>query len=71
MTEIELKPCPFCGGKAEIVVVEKGFQSVVVCTTHYCGFMRVSFNNGETDKSVARRLAVAWNRRADNERNDM
>lgn len=62
--QIELKPCPFCGGEAKITVVEKGFKSIIACKTHYCGFMRHSFNNGDTDENAAVRLATAWNRRA-------
>lgn len=64
MNEAKLKPCPFCGGKAKISVVKKGVYSVVKCQTHYCGFVRYSFNNGETDEDVAFRLTIAWNRRA-------
>ncbi len=63
----KLKPCPFCGGKAEIFVVQKGEKSVITCTTLYCGFMRYSFNNGDTDENAALRLINAWNRRANNE----
>ena len=64
MEHNELKPCPFCGGKAEIIVAEKGVMSIITCTTTYCGFMRHSFNNGDTDENAARRLTAAWNRRA-------
>ena len=60
----ELKSCPFCGGKAKITVVEKGVHSIIYCTTHYCGFERHSFNNGDTDENAALRLTIAWNRRA-------
>lgn len=63
----ELKPCPFCGGKAEIRVVKEGEMSIIYCATYYCGFSRHSYNNGETDQEVAVRLAIAWNRRADND----
>lgn len=65
MEDNKLKPCPFCGGKAEIQVVEKGVKSIIYCTTYYCGFMRRSFNNGDTDENAALRLATAWNRRTD------
>lgn len=65
--QIELKPCPFCGGEARILVVAKGYKSIVECATHYCGFMRHSYNNGDTDENAALRLATAWNRRVDNE----
>ena len=64
MEHNELKPCPFCGGKAKIVVVQKGVKSLITCTTFYCGFMRESYNNGDTDENAALRLTTAWNRRA-------
>lgn len=63
----KLKPCPFCGCKAEIRVVKEGEMSIISCATHHCGVSIHSFNNGETDQEVAVRLANAWNRRADNE----
>lgn len=62
-----LKPCPFCGGDARIVVLKKGFKSIIVCTTPECGFMRHSYNNGDTDENAARRLTAAWNRRVSDE----
>ena len=58
-----LKPCPFCGGEARIVVLKKGFKSIIVCMTRECGFRRHSYNNGDTDENAARRLIAAWNRR--------
>lgn len=64
----ELKPCPFCGGDAEIIVVKKGVKSIIRCTTYYCGFERHSYNNGDTDENAALRLTVAWNRRVENDR---
>lgn len=67
MENRELKPCPFCGGKARIIVVKKGFKSIIECSTPQCGFMRHSFNNGDTDEHAALRLTAAWNRRANDE----
>lgn len=64
----ELLPCPFCGGEARIIVVEKGVHSIIQCTTSYCGFMRHSFNNGDTDEHAALRLTTAWNTRTLKER---
>ena len=60
-----LKPCPFCGGDARIVVLKKEFKSIVVCTTPGCGCGRHSHNNGATDETVAQKLIAAWNRRVD------
>lgn len=64
-TQRALKPCPFCGGEAKIDIVEKGVKSIIYCTTPECGFMRHSFNNGDTDENAALRLTTAWNRRAE------
>ena len=61
-----LKRCPFCGGEARIVVLKKGFKSIIVCTTLECGFRRHSYNNGATDETVAMKLTAAWNRRMNN-----
>lgn len=68
--QAELLPCPFCGGEARIIVVEKGVHSIIECTTHYCGFMRHSFNNGDTDEHAALRLTTAWNTRTPKERSE-
>ena len=56
-------PCPFCGAKAEIDVVKKGYKSIISCKTHWCGFLRHSYNNGDTDVNAARRLLSSWNTR--------
>lgn len=56
----ELKPCPFCGGKAEVVksmIAGGGF--FIIC--HDCEIRTFDFLRPET--AVKR-----WNRRADNER---
>lgn len=60
----KLRPCPFCGGAAKIVVIEPGVRSLIHCTTPHCSFERVSWNNGDTDDHAALRLATAWNNRA-------
>ena len=52
----ELKPCPFCGGKAEILVFE-GERVYIECKRHCCE-QAIIYPNKE--------LAIeAWNRRAD------
>ena len=59
----ELKPCPFCGGEAEMQVtkhIPSGFDYTPRCkNTSCCG--------RSTKKYTVRETAVAmWNRRADN-----
>lgn len=35
--ELELKPCPFCGGKAEIIMFNAEYGTVTVgCTNEEC-----------------------------------
>lgn len=58
MTE-KLKPCPFCGGKAEFIIywnlIAKRFTSVVRCT-------KCRANSGEWKQKP--KAIEAWNRRA-------
>lgn len=78
MNEIELKPCPFCGGKAEIrrckVYLDEAME--VHCTE--CGTSqpkeltnhRMYTNGGEifmTEEMAIEKITSRWNRRADNE----
>lgn len=62
MSEIKLKPCPFCGGKAAL----KGdFFSLVKCEE--CGAetrkVEISKKYSSDEKAVE-----AWNRRTDNDK---
>ena len=60
MSSIELKPRPFCGGKAEIQFGACDYNVCqVVCTNDGCNAM-----NGWDD--TPEQAAEAWNRRADN-----
>ena len=57
MSEIKLKPCPFCGGKANMsLIFRAGFK--VECTV--CGCKTTLFNRNGDAINV-------WNRRADDE----
>lgn len=55
----ELKPCPFCGGKADQRPVRDGTKTR--CTR--CSADVVAYN-GPDDPGGARRSAEQWNRRA-------
>ena len=53
---VELKPCPFCGGKAEVVQVGSERQSTIYgCTDCHC-----QLETGEVFN-----IGVQWNTRAD------
>lgn len=62
----ELKPCPFCGGKAELMKdrhegIKQSVIYRVVCQNSHC------FINPETPSSHRKEYCItAWNRRADN-----
>lgn len=59
MSDIELKPCPFCGGKAEMIVeVSKQPESAVFCQK--CD-AKTAWRHGIDGGLLA---AIAWNRRA-------
>ena len=60
MKEIELKPCPFCEGKAEITSYHNA-AIFVQCTDCYATFPH--FDSKEE-------AIEAWNRRADNEQRE-
>lgn len=60
MSKVELKPCPFCGGKSWVVKIpnESNKKYVVVCKDDDCG---ASLGN----YSETREEAInAWNKRA-------
>lgn len=66
MTEIKLKPCPFCGGKAEFETnVNVLYKTIWVC----CKKCKVNTMNFESDlySCAAEKAAEAWNRRDYNE----
>lgn len=80
MKEIELKPCPFCGGKAEIKT-QPIYMDMGVCAfcteckarskffPYDCNY---TYYHGEKDVYVSQERATSdainlWNRRADNE----
>lgn len=60
MSKIKLKPCPFCGGKAELLIVpDKMTRWVIRCVKGCCcQFPHVSDHDAVEE----------WNRRADDGR---
>ena len=60
----ELKPCPFCGGKARLLV-NGGVR--VICTRCYVS-TRVLKDELESVTSAVELSVEAWNRRAGDER---
>lgn len=65
----ELKPCPFCGGKA-VVHVNDGVR--VMCTE--CGAKTKGlvdgYSQGRPMGSAINSVVKAWNRRANDGKND-
>lgn len=77
MREKELKPCPFCGGKAILTDGKPKtfgtFEALVICKDCSASVVGVSSINFSTRKfeengyDIAREQAIkAWNRRVDN-----
>lgn len=60
---VELKPCPFCGGESKAYREGYGFggKGVVECT---CGAQMVYQYDGDFD--IIEKAVENWNRRADN-----
>lgn len=59
---IELKPCPFCGGKARLLVND-GVR--VICSKCYAGTMILT-DDVVCETNAVETVVDAWNRRADN-----
>lgn len=59
---IELKPCPFCGGKARLFV---GDGVRVICSKCYAGTM-IQRDSVESESNSVKTVVEAWNRRAKN-----
>lgn len=60
---IELKPCPFCGGKARLFV-SNGVR--VIC--HKCGATtRILVDSERVETNAVENVIKSWNRRKNND----
>ena len=63
MEHNELKPCPFCGGKAvlEINKARKGYEATIQCNGKCILYMTtITF---ETEEEAIEAVTTAWDRR--------
>ena len=66
MSNAELKPCPFCGGKAVVIETfckETNYRGYYVYHGNCLLTEQIETNSYDTEKSAI----AAWNRRAGNE----
>lgn len=71
----ELRPCPFCGGKAKVKAAKEdhiGFTVWCACncgarTGGFCPDMSKEDDTIENIEEAKKRAIKAWNRRANNE----
>ena len=76
MEEVKLKPCPFCGGRAKMMMaitpvsIQANSPAVFVQCTECCAEMNkiiIPYTNYINLERKAKELAEKWNRRADND----
>lgn len=68
--ETELLPCPFCGGKAKLIICRQSFEPFVMVRCENCDTntkkIVQSVDYCATDEAVK-----LWNQRADNNSNEI
>ncbi len=60
----ELKPCPFCGGEAELMTGNVRGKRYAWCECLQCGVATLGYYNGTEDERI-KQARDMWNRRAD------
>lgn len=63
MSEIKLKPCPFCGGKAKFTAIGTHKTAISVDCTTCCASSRIILISAEY--CANERAAKDWNQRVD------
>lgn len=53
----DLKPCPFCGGKAELITPHDGSRPYVMCVSNFC----------TSPQKTTLEAFIAWNTRTGGE----
>lgn len=67
----ELKPCPFCGGKAKMhtgVTLSVPKRSLAYCYCMRCQATSAHYEDRKQDGTFLKEAIDAWNRRATDER---
>lgn len=61
--EIKLKPCPFCGGKAEIKYVQSGwsYENIAYIRCTKCGASSQHLNITYREKELTDKVIDLWN----------
>lgn len=67
----ELKPCPFCGGKAKThtgITLNVPKRSLAYCYCTQCQARSTHYEDKKQDGTFLKEAIAAWNRRATDER---
>ena len=64
MGEINLKPCPFCGGKAEFFNYKHRHLYIRCLRCYAEPYVEFIVSTGKSEEDALKNLAEKWNRRA-------
>ena len=66
MSENNLKPCPFCGGKVNLEEFDDEAYMITCDNCHSATSFGIVFEDGTAGDATKEETVTAWNRRADN-----